>query len=114
MGSCQIEFFEFEGARYFSAHLPVTKGEGRQEIVLDIEKTDVVRLGDAGYEIRTRRNTYKLEFDEHDQQVMASLTKYLWHWLPFRRFRGNISKNGIATIHDELRPFARDISTLNT
>ncbi len=102
MGNYQIEFFDIDGVRYFSAYFH--QSEGSREIVLDLGDVKITNMGQTGYKMVTNRNTYTLEFLTKRDVVETSLTQKLWHWLPLRRFKGKLSNAGLATIRSEFEP----------
>ncbi len=104
MGNCQIEFFDIEGERYFSAYTCSGSGEhgaGIRETCFKLKDVYITSMKGGGYQLIHGKTTYKFTLIENKNQIKGELTQYLFKWLPYQRFKGNLSHAGLAIIKRE-------------
>ncbi|MCL5043321.1 MAG: hypothetical protein M1440_12925 [Gammaproteobacteria bacterium] len=103
MGNCQLEFFERDGVPFFTA--TIFQGRQLQKIELDLAAISVATLGEHGYQLVTRHTTCKFQILEDKGAFRGVLTQKFLHWLPYKRFKGRISRQGVGVIRDGFAPF---------
>jgi hypothetical protein len=109
MGNYQVEFFDIDGDRYFAAYVHSGIEGQNREVLFRLSEVLITNMGSNGYQISFGKKLYKFTFEARDNEAKAQFTEYLWQWLPFQRFRGNISNAGLATIEGEFGAYVNSV-----
>lgn len=105
-GSYQVEFFRVEDSEYFSVYRFFNGGEsGFEFFLIDLAKSQVIRTSEDEFELIDGTRRYSIRVKDDGVGLSVFITRYLWSWLPLRKFGGKASKAGIVILKSNLSKY---------